>query len=72
MNGHQLKGLTYKQLVELLGEPEEYSDTEPNTAYYNVDTDYRHDIDPVYIKNPKVKLNGDSIVTDVNIDEIKH
>lgn len=72
MKNHQLKGLTHKQLVELLGEPEEYSDTEPNTAYYNVVTDYGRDIDPVCTKNLKIKLNGDSIVTDVNIYEIKH
>jgi hypothetical protein len=72
MNNHQLKGLTYRQLVDLLGEPENYSDAEPNVAYYNVVTDYGRDIDPVYIKNLEVKFGCDSIVTDVNINEIKH
>jgi hypothetical protein len=72
MNNHQLKGLAYKQLVELLGEPENNSDAEPNVAYYNVVTDYGRDIDPVYVKNLQVKFNSDSIVTDVVISEIKH
>jgi hypothetical protein len=72
MNHHQLKGLTYKQLVDLIGEPEKYSDEEPNTATYNIVTDYGRDIDPVYIKNLEVKISSDSIVTDANINEIKH
>ena len=72
MNHHQLKGLTYKQIIDLLGEPEKYSDEEPNTATYNIVTDYGKDIDPVYIKNLEVKFSTDSIATDVNIKEIKH
>lgn len=69
LNNHQLKGLTYKQLVELLGEPKNNSDAEQNVAYYNVVTDYGRDIDPVYVKNLQVKFNSDSIVTDVGISE---
>ena len=72
MNNYQLKGLTYKQLIDLLGEPESYSDGEPNIVTYNIVTDYGRDIDPVYIKNMEVKISSDSIVTDVNINEIKH
>ena len=72
VQNHQLIGLSYKQLVELLGEPENYSGAEPNVAYYNVLTHYGRDIDPVYIKNLQVKFNSDSIVTNVNIGEIKH
>jgi len=72
MNHHQLRGLTYKQLIELLGEPEKYSDEEPNTATYNIVTNYGKNIDPVYIKNLEVTFSTDSIVTDVNINEIKH
>jgi hypothetical protein len=72
MNHHQLKGLTYKQVIELLGEPEKYSDEKPNTATYNIVTDYGKDIDPVYIKNLEVKFSTDSIVTDVTTNEIKH
>ena len=69
MNHHRLKGLTYKQLIDLLGEPEKYSDEAANTATYNILTDYGKDIDPVYIKNLEVKFSSDSIVTDGNINE---
>lgn len=72
VNNHQLKGLTYKQVIDLLGKPERYSDEEPNTATYNIVTDYGLDIDPVYLKHLEVKFSSDSFVTDVNIREIKH
>lgn len=72
LNNYQLKGLTYKQLIDLLGEPETYSDEEPNTATYNIVTDYGGDIDPVYIKNLEVKFGADSIMRNVTINEIKH
>jgi hypothetical protein len=72
INNYQLKRLNYKQVIELLGEPEKYSNEGPNTVTYNVVTDYGPDIDPVYIKNLEVKFNSDSIVTDININEIKH
>ncbi|TDH26900.1 hypothetical protein EXU57_08830 [Segetibacter sp. 3557_3] len=72
MNNHRLRGLTYTQLVELLGEPEDYSDVNPNTVYYNVVTEYGRDIDPVYLKNLEIGLSSDSVVIDVNIKEFKH
>ena len=72
MNNHQLKGLKYNQIIDLLGEPENYSDEEPNTITYNIVTDYGRDIDPVFIKNLEVKFSSDSILTDVNINEIKN
>ena len=33
MNHHQLKGLTYKQVIELLGEPEKYSDEKQRARF---------------------------------------
>jgi hypothetical protein len=72
MSHHQLKGLRYKQLIHLLGDPERYSDEEPNTVTYNIVTDYGRDIDPVYIKNLEVKFNSDIVVTEVNVNKVKH
>lgn len=69
---HTLKGLSYRHLVDLLGEPEGFSDVKKNTAYYNIVTDYAKDIDPVYIKNLIINLNADSIVTGFGIEQIKH
>ncbi len=65
MNRHKLKGLTCKQFIDLLGEPENYTDEEPNTATYNIVTNYGGNIDPVYIKNLEVKFSVDSLVTDI-------
>jgi len=72
VKNYRIKGLNYNQLIDLLGEPEKYSDEEPNTVTYNIVTDYGRDIDPVFIKNLEVKFSSDSIVIDVNINEIKH
>ncbi len=72
MNNHGLKGLNYTQLIDLLGEPDKYSDEEPNTVTYNIVSDYGRDIDPIFLKNLEVKFSSDSIVTDLNINEIKH
>lgn len=68
---HQLKGLSYKQLIDLLGEPEAYTGTKPYTVYYNVVTDYGADIDPVYVKHLILSLSTDSTVLDFKIEEIK-
>lgn len=72
INSHQLKGLPYKQLIDLLVEPERYSDEEQNAATYNLAIDYGRDIDPIYIKYFEVKFSSDNIVTDMNIREVKH
>jgi hypothetical protein len=69
---YRLKGLSYKQLVDSLGESEGFSDTKANTAYYNIVTDYGKDIDPVYVKNLIITLDADSVVSSVGIEEIKH
>lgn len=58
---HQIKGLTYKQLVESIGEP--CIDSGSYEAYYNIELDYGWDIDPVYSKDMVIQLNRDSVVT---------
>ena len=67
-----MKGISYVQLIKLLGEPEEYSKADSNILYYNIVTEYRYNIDPIYIKNLEIKLSTDSIVTSISINEIKH
>ena len=68
---HKLTGLTYRQLVNLIGEPENYSDNESNIVYYEIETDYGFDIDPVYTKTLELKLTKDSIVDNFSIKEWK-
>lgn len=68
---HKLRGLTYKQLVNKIGEPEkDVSNT--NGIYYEIVTDYEMDIDPVYVKNLEFEYNNDSIITEFKISEYKH
>ena len=70
-SNHKLIGLSKIQLLELLGEPENYSDAEPNSIYYNIVTDYGVNIDPVYIKNLRIKFNKLDQVESYKIEETK-
>lgn len=68
---HKIIGLSKIELLELLGEPENYSYAEPNSIYYNIVTDYGFDIDPVYIKNLKIEFNQSEQVLSYEIEEKK-
>lgn len=68
---HKLIGLTYWELVGLLGYPEHSDYMDTDTYYYTIQTDYGFNIDPVYIKNLEFQLK-DSVVVDYKIKEYKH
>jgi hypothetical protein len=68
---YKLTGLSYRQLVNLIGEPENYSDKESDIVIYEIETDYGFDIDPVYTKTLELKLIKDSIVKSYSIKEWK-
>lgn len=70
LKNHQIKGLTYKQLIDSIGEP--HLDSGSYEAYYNIILDYGWDIDPVYSKNLILQLNRDSVVTGFEIKEWKN
>ena len=57
MENHNFKGMNYSELLKLLGEPENYSDIEAGVIYYNIITEYGSNIDPVNVKNLKIKLD---------------
>lgn len=67
MQHHQLKGLSYKQLIDSLGEPENFSDT--GDMHYQLLMDFGNDIDPVHTKYLVLKLNRDSVVTGFGVKE---
>jgi len=46
IENHKIRGLTYKQLIDTVGQP--HIDSGSNEAYYNIVLDYGWDIDPVY------------------------
>ena len=70
IKNNQLKGISYRQLVDLLGKPD--YDKDDNVYYYQIVVDFGHDIDPVYVKNLELQLNKDSVVNNYYIKEYKH
>jgi hypothetical protein len=68
MTNYKLVGLQYKEVINLLGEPN-YS--ESSSFAYQVIVDYGSDIDPVYTKNLDFDFNKDSIITVFKIAEWK-
>jgi hypothetical protein len=67
---YKLRGLSYSKLIDLLGVPENYSNQKSNTITYNIVSEFRNNIDPVYIKNLEIQLSKDSIVKNYKIIEI--
>ena len=68
---NKLKGLTYKELVEKVGEPLQ-STNEPNKIFYNIETKYGNDIDPIFVKILEFEFNKDNLVTNFKITEFKN
>lgn len=69
LTNYHLKGMSYKQLTKLLGEPQRWENANIDSPYYNIDTDYGQDIDPVYTKTLTIYLNKDSVVTGYKVEE---
>lgn len=70
IKNHKLKGLSYKQMVELLGDPQGNA-RDSIGVYYRIVEDFGSDIDPVYSKNLSIEFNKDSIINKVTIEEWK-
>lgn len=67
MKNHLHKGMKYKEVEDLLGKPEKYSDLENNVIAYGIMVDYGWNIDPVETKTLKIELTKDSLVNDYEI-----
>ena len=65
---HELVGLKYRELVEMLGVPD-YKDSV--SLSYMIIVKYGHDIDPVYTKNLDFTFSKDSIITSFRFEEWK-
>lgn len=64
---HLRKGMTYEELVNMLGTPENYADMEINTIVYTIMEYYGSNIDPIETKTLRIKLTKDSLVEDYKI-----
>ena len=71
MESHLKKGMTYKELKNLIGEPENIANLKTNTIGYTLVEDYGWDIDPIETKTLVVELTADSLVQDFKIEHWK-
>src|SRR5215218_9071436 len=60
MHHHQLKGLSYNHVVDLIGTPENRSHKSGNKVFYNIVKKFNNDIVPNYTKSLMLQLNSDS------------
>lgn len=67
---HKIKGLTYQQLIDSLGQPENYGDTK-DSIYYDIVVNYGY-LDPKSGKYLAVGFNKDSIATGFKVVEWKN
>ena len=72
MDNHLHKGMTYKELKELIGQPENYANMDANTIAYEIMVDYGWDIDPVESKTLYIELSPDSTVIAYRLKHRKH
>ena len=64
IKNYQLKGKTYNEIIEFLGQPQSGMDFD-HEVYYDIDVDYGSDIDPIYTKTLTLGFSKDSITQKV-------
>jgi hypothetical protein len=67
---HKIKGLTYHQLIDSLGQPENYGDTK-DSIYYDIVVNYGY-LDPKSGKYLAIGFSKDSIATGFKVVEWKN
>ena len=72
MKNHLKTGMTYKEVLNLLGNSENYQNAPPNVIGYEIMVDYGWNIDPQKGKTLYIELTNDSIVKDFKLKEWKH
>ncbi|MES2645515.1 MAG: hypothetical protein V4717_01475 [Bacteroidota bacterium] len=72
MEHHGLKGKSYYDVIDLVGEPEKKRNNKSRGLYYNILKKVNQKDEPVYIKNLILRLTWDSVVDELAIEEIKN
>jgi hypothetical protein len=67
-SNHQLIGLGYSHLIQLLGIPDA---KDSSSLSYKIIVDYGRDIDPVYVKTLDFTFSKDSVITSYKVREWK-
>lgn len=72
MDNHLHMGMSYGELTDLIGMPENYGNMKPGVVAYEIMVDYRWDIDSVERKTLVISLSKDSTVTGYKLEHWKH
>ncbi|MGS0747374.1 hypothetical protein [Halpernia sp. GG3] len=72
MENHLKKGMTYKNVISLLGKSENYQNDPTNTIGYEIMVDYGWNIDPQKGKTLYIEFTKDSIVDSIKLEQWKH
>lgn len=72
MNNHLKKGMTSKEVVNLLGSSDNYQNIPENTIVYEITVDYGWNIDPQKGKTLYIEFDEDSIIKDIKLQEWEH
>lgn len=70
IENHKLKGLKYRELINMLGEPSGSDDS--TEIFYDIRINYGLDIDPTNGLTLAFQYNRDSIITDFQLNEWSH
>ncbi|MHA7944885.1 hypothetical protein ACJOV8_017540 [Formosa sp. 3Alg 14/1] len=72
IENHLQKGMSYKNVIDLLGEPGNYMDIEPNEIVYEIMVDYEWNIDPMEGKDLYIKFGKDSTLINTRLEHWEH
>jgi hypothetical protein len=72
MKNIQLNGKKYSEITELLGIPQGGDLDSTYEIFYDIDIDYGHDIDPIYIKSLIISFEKDSTANKIEVKEFRH
>lgn len=71
IKNHLQKGMSYGKILNLLGEPENYTNAESNTMQYNIMVDFGWDVDPIETKTLILRISNDSTYLGYKIEHWK-
>lgn len=72
MGNHLKIGMNYDEVIELLGNPENYANLKPNIIGYEIMVDYGRNIDPQSGKTLYIEFSGDSLVKHIRLEKWEH
>ncbi|MBO6524481.1 MAG: hypothetical protein JJ971_11685 [Balneolaceae bacterium] len=67
---YKLVGLSFDELVDLLGRPQNVAALDSNKIYYEIVVEFGWNIDPERVEYLVFEMNEDSIVTAFEIEKI--